>query len=95
MWEPFYQCLMHREEYLQYWVDTLMEDGMEDAYNLTNKFPNETKRLVDGTEQSTTVELRSDLRGDGNELSDRVNDNTYCLPATLSELCLAKELSHS
>ncbi|ORX69448.1 hypothetical protein DL89DRAFT_267669 [Linderina pennispora] len=94
MWEPFYQCIMHREEYLQYWVDTLMEDGMEDAYNLTNRFPNETKRLVDGTEQDTAVESRKDLHDYGNAPSGNVADGTYCLPATLSELCLAKKLSH-
>ncbi|KAJ1952830.1 hypothetical protein EC988_003341 [Linderina pennispora] len=94
MWEPFYQCLMHREEYLQYWIDTLVDDGMEDAYSLTNRLLTGVSQLVDETEQATVIESRKDKAGHSHAKDGDFTNGTYCTPATLSDLYLTEKLSH-
>ncbi|ORX66386.1 hypothetical protein DL89DRAFT_270295 [Linderina pennispora] len=94
MWEPFYQCIMHREEYLQYWIDTLVDDGMEDAYSLTNRLLTGVSQSVDETEQATVVESRKDKAGHSHAKDGGLTNGTYCMPATLSNLYLTEKLSH-
>ncbi|ORX71533.1 hypothetical protein DL89DRAFT_266536 [Linderina pennispora] len=80
-WEPFYQCLTRRDEYLEYWTDTL-EGGIEGVYNLTSRFADDTHSLVRGTERGIACSSKD------------MHVGTYHIPGTLSELCLANKLSH-
>ncbi|KAJ2785679.1 hypothetical protein H4R18_000370 [Coemansia javaensis] len=42
MFEPTYNCMFNREEYLQYWINILKEDHMEREYGYASEFNNET-----------------------------------------------------
>ncbi|KAJ2595843.1 hypothetical protein GGF39_003678 [Coemansia sp. RSA 1721] len=48
MWEPTFNCMFNREEYLQYWVEALKEFDMQRQYEYVYENREETTVLVDG-----------------------------------------------
>ncbi|KAJ2642555.1 hypothetical protein GGF44_001605 [Coemansia sp. RSA 1694] len=62
MGEATYNCLFHRADYLQYWVNTLKEDEMERQYEYSIDFDSDiTLNLVGNSQPIATMPSKSSL----------------------------------
>ncbi|KAJ2001495.1 hypothetical protein GGI06_005821 [Coemansia sp. S85] len=94
MGEATYNCMFHRAEYLQHWINTLKEDEMERQYEFSTDFDADiTLTLVGNSEPTATT--RSMLT---NTLESRSMDVTKVdgssSPQTQISAYLVKELEH-
>ncbi|KAI9503827.1 hypothetical protein BX070DRAFT_224588 [Coemansia spiralis] len=81
MWEPTFNCIFHHEDYLQYWVSILKEDGLGRYYNVSTNITNEiTLNLIEHTELAYCSSSRYNNTNQHSINSDSLEDTKAEFP---------------
>ncbi|KAJ2772128.1 hypothetical protein IWQ56_001517, partial [Coemansia nantahalensis] len=81
MFEPTYNCLFNREEYLRYWIAILKEDQMEREYGYSADMNNNETTIAWGDFSEIPSKVGSKCPSTHTAVIDLTNDATIHVPA--------------